>query len=292
MGKIIFSLYDTIKMADKMADHLHIEKGIFDYRSFPDEETYIRIRSDVKNKEVIILCFLDHPNDKILTLYFLAKRIKELGSSKITLIIPYLPYMRQDKEFNPGEAITSHSFAELLSSICDSLLTIDPHLHRIKDLSEIFSARTLVLHTAPTLAEWLNNNVKNPLIIGPDEESTQWLSEVATLANLPFIIATKKRLADTKVIIDLPDISDNQLTPVIIDDIISSGTTMCVLIECLLKKNFKPPICIGIHALFSQKNYQQIMNVGAKEIISCNTIIHPTNHIDILPVILNGITLC
>lgn len=292
MQKIIFSLFDNENIGNMLAKNVGIEKGNFQFRYFPDGEIYIKIESDVKNKSVILLCFLDHPNNKILALYFLAQTLKELEANKITLIVPYLPYMRQDKKFNNGEALTSIFFAKLISSLCHSLITIDPHLHRIKDLSDIYSIPTKILHCNAIIAGWIKKNINSPVIIGPDEESAQWVSEIATLTDAKYVIATKQRLADKKVIIDLPNINENNYTPVIVDDIISSGTTLHAVIDILTRRNYKNPICIGIHALINKDNYKKLTTAGAKDVISSNTIFHHSNKINIFELLLEGVRDC
>src|SRR5690606_3260659 len=108
---------------------------------------------------------------KILSLMFTAQTLKELGAKKIILISPYLPYMRQDKRFEPGEAITSQLFAKFLSNCVDYLITIDPHLHRIHHLSKIYSVPVLTLHATKEIARWIKENIKFPFLIGPDSES-------------------------------------------------------------------------------------------------------------------------
>jgi len=113
---IIISLPDNSQLAKKLATQLNIEMGSIEVRNFPDGESYVRIDSDVRKKTVILICELDHPNNKILSLMFTAQTIKELGAKKICLISPYLPYMRQDKRFKAGEAITSALFANYLSN--------------------------------------------------------------------------------------------------------------------------------------------------------------------------------
>lgn len=289
MEKIIFSLYDDENLGNSLAKKLGIEYGNFALRYFPDDEIYLRIKSNVKNKSVILLCFLDHPNNKILLLYFFVQTLKKLGALKVTLIIPYLPYMRQDKEFHEGEAVTTHFFAKFVSTLCDSLMTVDPHLHRIKNLSDTYGIPTKILHCSLLIAEWIKKNIQSPFIIGPDEESAQWVAEIAKLTNANYMIGVKQRITDKQVVIDLPAMNVKNNTPVLIDDIISSGTTMRVLIESLMKKKYKNPICIGIHALFNQNNYDELKNAGAKEIISCNTIVNPTNQINICELLLEGI---
>ncbi|MDR3491796.1 MAG: ribose-phosphate diphosphokinase [Gammaproteobacteria bacterium] len=292
MSKIIFALPQNNALAITLADKLKVEIGLADIRNFPDGETYIRIDSDVKDKIIILVFHLDHPNNHFLSLIFLTAELKKLGAKKICLVAPYLPYMRQDTQFKPGEAVTAILFAKLLSSYIDELITIDPHLHRIKNLSEIYSVPTILLHATKPIAEWIKNNVKNPLIIGPDEESTQWVEAVARYADAPYVIVKKIRHGDRKVSVTLPEINDTQKTPVLVDDIISTGMSMCAVIKQLLDKQFKNPICIGVHALFNKDDYQNLMQAGAQTIISCDTISHPSNEIDISDLLIEGIKKC
>jgi ribose-phosphate pyrophosphokinase len=292
MNKIIFSLAQNDQLGHALADKLKLEIGVFDTREFPDGETYLRIHSDVKNKVIIIIARLDHPNSKIMPLIFMIETLKELGAKKICLVSPYLPYMRQDKRFNPGEAITSIDFAKLISNYVDSLITIDPHLHRINDISKIYSIRTITLHATRLIAKWIKNNVVSPLIIGPDEESTQWVANVATYAESPYIIAKKDRYGDRSISINIPKINDISKTPVLVDDIISTGVSMAVVVKNLLARKCKSPICIGVHALFNQQENHDLLLAGAQQIITCNTIPHFSNRIDITDILIEEIKKC
>ncbi len=290
---MIVSFPGNTPLAMTIAKQLEMEMGLVEIRDFPDQETYVRIDSDVKNKTVLLVCGLEHPNNKILTLMFIAQTIKELGASKICLITPYLPYMRQDKRFKQGEAITSTLFAKYLSSWIDCLITIDPHLHRIKHLSEIYSIPSIsVLHATQKIAAWIRNNVALPLIIGPDKESQQWVTEVADLVNAPFVIINKTRYDDRKVSISMPTIEDTSKTPILMDDIISTGTSMLAVIKELIARGFKKPICIGVHGLCNQDAYDNLMLAGAQTVITCNTIPHFTNKIDITDIIVEEIKHC
>lgn len=249
---ILFSLPGNSELTKKLSSKLAIEVGKAEIRTFPDKESYIRIHSKIRNKTVFLVCTLAHPNNKLLPLVFLAKTLKELGANKICLVAPYLPYMRQDRRFHSGEAITSTIFAQLLSSCIDGMITIDPHLHRISQLSEIYTISPLiVLHAAKNISEWISHHIKNPILIGPDEESRQWISEIASFNNLPYVIAQKKRLGDNQVIVSLPEIQDIKGTAVLIDDIISSGASMLDTLKQVVTYGFKNSICIGVHALFN-----------------------------------------
>jgi len=286
---LIFSLFDETVLADTLSSQLTIEKGSAEIRYFPDGETYVRIDSDVQNKTILLIAPLDRPDQKIVPLFFLAETLKKSGAKKICLISPYLPYMRQDKQFKPGEAVTSVLFAKLLSSFIDVLITIDPHLHRINALSDIYSIPTITLHATQAIAEWIAKNISSPLIIGPDEESAQWVSDIAKKIDAPYAIIKKIRYGDRRVSISIPEINADDKTPVLIDDIVSTGTTMATVIQSLAAKQFQKPIAIVVHALFSRETEKNLLRAGAEKIISCNTISHFSNTIDISDLLLESL---
>ncbi|WP_413998800.1 ribose-phosphate pyrophosphokinase [Flavobacterium sp. W1B] len=282
MKKLFFALPGNEKLMDLLLQKQDGEKGKVEIHQFPDGETYVRILSDVKDKEVILVCTLHEPDSKLLAVYFLAKTAKELGAKSISLVAPYLAYMRQDKVFNPGEALSSTYFARLISSFIDTLITIDPHLHRRSSLSEIYTIPTRLGHAADHISTWIKNNIDRPLLIGPDSESEQWVSEIAKNAEAPYVVLTKIRHDDVNVTVSVPHVDKyKEYTPILIDDIISTGHTMIETIKHLKIVGMKPPICIGIHAVFAGNSFEEIKNSGAKEIISCNTIPHESNRIDI-----------
>jgi ribose-phosphate pyrophosphokinase len=282
MKKIFFAMPGNEDLTDALTQKEKAERGSVEMRQFPDGETYLRILSNVRDKKVVLVCTLHQPDAKFLALYFFCKTAKELGAKNICLIIPYLSYMRQDSVFNPGEGLTSIYFAHLISNFADSLITIDPHLHRTKSLSEIYTIPTKVAHAANHISAWIKKNIITPILIGPDGESEQWVSEVAKNANAPYIILTKIRYGDRDVEVSIPHFDTyKDHSPVLVDDIISTGRTMIETIGHLKTAGMKPAVCIGVHAVFAGNAFQEIKDSGAKEIITCNTIPHESNQIDI-----------
>lgn len=279
---IIFPLFSYDKLANKINEKLHYEMGKITQHQFPDGETVIQIDSDVAKRDIIFITSLDQPNLKFLPLLFAAETARELGAKKITLIAPYLAYMRQDKQFQPGQGITSKYFAKLISSYFDSLITIDPHLHRWHSLNDIYSIPTKILHATDNIAHWISQYIANPILIGPDVESTQWVEEIARKANAPFLILKKIRKGDRSVEVSIPNIELYQKsTPALIDDIISTGMTMMGTINHLQLLKMKPPVCIGVHAVFADNAYQDLLASRVEKIVTCNTIQHISNGIDI-----------
>lgn len=290
MKSIIFSLFGHEKLIKTIAKQKNYEVGQLKLHFFPDEETMVQIRSKVKNRKVIFFANLVQPNNKILPLLYAAKTAATLGAKSITLVTPYLPYMRQDKQFKPGDGVSALYFAELLSPYFDRLVTVDPHLHRIKKLTEIYAIPTKVLHASDAIFNWVKHHVPYPVLIGPDSESEQWIQAIAKKEKIPSLVLKKTRYADDKVKIQLSKYEAYlQHTPVLIDDIISTAKTMITTIEELKKVSMKPPICIGIHAVFAGNAYADLKKAGAKKIISCNTIEHVSNAIDLSNLIANAL---
>ncbi|MCP5163424.1 MAG: ribose-phosphate pyrophosphokinase [Hahellaceae bacterium] len=267
-------------------EKLNLESAQFEIRQFPDGESYVRVDSEVANRKVILIANLHQPDHKFLCLAYLCETLKELGAAHITLISPYLPYMRQDIRFKPGEAVTSRIFARYLSGLVDKLITIDPHLHRYNSLDEIYSIPTTVLSANRLIADWIKQNVNAPLIIGPDSESAQWAAETAELVGCPHLVLEKTRHGDRDVEIAMPDISHlKDHSPVLVDDIISTGRTMIQTAQELRKLGLKTPTCIGVHALFSDDAFCKMKDSNIMQIVTCDTIPHKTNGVSCSPLL-------
>jgi ribose-phosphate pyrophosphokinase len=216
--------------------------------------------------------------------------LRVLGARRVILVSPYLPYMRQDARFQPGEVVTSRIFAKLLSDNLDGLVTIDPHLHRYSTLGEIYTIATRAEHAAPAIAAWISDNVKKPVIVGPDSESEQWVREVAGMADSPFLVLSKTRHGDRDVEIDVPPLDSwRDHTPVLVDDIISTARTMIETIRHLTDAGYAPAICIGVHALFADDAYAGLKSAGAADIVTCTTVRHPSNAIDLTQTLAEGV---
>jgi len=273
-------------LADRLAERLAGDRAVarcrLESRRFPDGEIYLRVLDDVQGRHVAIVAHLRDPDPQIPGLLFLADALCELGAASVGLIAPYLPYMRQDLRFRPGEAVTSRSFARLVSGAFAWLVTVDPHLHRYASLNAIYGIRTAVAPSAPAIAAWVGAQVSNPHIVGPDEESAQWVSEVAALAGCSFSVLRKHRSGDRSVELTLPNLEELRgRTPVLLDDIVSSGQTLATAVRSLRALGLAAPVCIGVHAIFAGDAVAALQAAGADRVVSCNTLPHPGNAIDV-----------
>jgi ribose-phosphate pyrophosphokinase len=288
---LLIPLPGNDRLVKGLAKALGADIGSLAVRRFPDGETYLRYDSPVSGRAIMLLCTLDRPDDKFLPLTFAAAAARDLGASRVGLVSPYLAYMRQDRRFQPGEAVTSTYFAKLLAGQIDWLVTVDPHLHRRATLAEIYSVPTQVMHAARQISDWIRNAVPRPVLIGPDSESEQWVAAVAHDAGAPYVVLQKVRHGDRDVEVSVPEVARwREHTPVLVDDILSTGRTMIETIGHLRREGMQPPLCIAVHGIFAGDAFTEIMAAGAGKVVTTNTVSHVTNAIDVTALLAQGVS--
>jgi len=277
-------------LRDALAARLGMERGSADWHRFPDGETLVRIDT-TPDAEACLVCTLDDPDPKMLPLLFAADALRAQGATRIGLVAPYLAYMRQDKSFHAGEAVSSRHFGALLGQHFDWLVTVDPHLHRLQDLGQVFPRPNRVLHAAALLAEWIQANMAGPLLIGPDAESAQWVSAVAAKIGAPWTYLTKQRHGDLEVSVSLPaDAPRGEgRRPVLVDDIVSSGRTLAEAARVLRAKGYGAPSCVAVHGLFAGDARSVLKTAGFDRIAVTNTVPQPESVIDVMPLLATGV---
>lgn len=290
MPTIVLSLPGAMELGISLARLLRCEHDEVIVHNFPDGETLVRIDKPVRDCNVVLACTLDHPDGKTLPLLFTADTARELGAMQVGLVAPYLAYMRQDKRFHPGEAITSRSYARLLSGSLDYLVTVDPHLHRWRTLGELYAIRTEAVAAAPAIAQWIRRNVQEPVLVGPDSESEQWVSEVARLVQAPYAVLSKTRSGDRDVRVAFEGAAQwPGRTPVLLDDIISTGHTIAAAAQLLSREGAAAAVCIAVHALFDAGALDRLANAGVQRVVTCDTVAHPTNAIRLAPTLARAV---
>lgn len=288
MTTLMFSMPGQEALSANLLQQTGWQQGNMILRRFPDGESYIRVLDDVQDREVAILCQLHHPDQQFLTLLLLADTLHDLGASKVGLIAPYLAYMRQDKRFNDGEGISSHYFAKIVSRHLDWIVTVDPHLHRIHRLDEVYSIPARSLTAVQPIAQWIRQHISQPLIIGPDSESEQWAANVAKAVGCPWEVLQKERFGDRDVRISLPHVESHlERTPVLVDDIISTGKTMMQAARHLQDAGMRAPVCVAVHGIFAAGALQEMQQQGLT-VVTCNSIADASNQIDLSALLAQG----
>jgi ribose-phosphate pyrophosphokinase len=265
------------------------EVGCARVREFPDGETYVRIETPVAGRDVWIVCTMHPVRDKFWSAHYLAATARDLGATRVGLIAPYLAYMRQDSRFHDGEGVTASYFAGLLSSTFDALVTVDPHLHRVDSLDRIYAIPATAVSAAAAISAWIRSEIESPVLVGPDEESAQWVERVAIEIDCPRVVLRKHRRGDRDVSVSALEPADHTRfggrTPVLIDDIVSTGHTMVEAITRLSEAGLPAPVCVGIHAVLAEGALERVCAAGARRLVTCNTISHPTNVVDVAALI-------
>lgn len=282
MATVVLAFADDRRLAAAVADRIGGRMGAFAWRHFPDGESLVAIDEDIAGADVVLFASLADPDRKALPLRFAAHAARELGARRVGLVAPYLAYMRQDARFHAGEAVSARAFARFLDESVDWLVTVDPHLHRIAALDRVFRIPTTAVAAAPCLADWIRREIDRPFLLGPDSESGQWVAGVARLANAPCEVLRKTRQGDRDVVVSLPDAGRLRgRTPVLVDDIVSTGRTLVAAIGHLRRLPLPAPACVVIHPVFAGDAWDALRQAGAARIVSTDSIVHPSNAISL-----------
>jgi len=263
--------------AERLADAANLNLARIERHRFPDGEIKLKLPDKLPDR-VVVLRSLHQPNEKLIELLLTCQTARQLGAKHLLLVAPYLAYMRQDMAFISGEAISQQIIGEFMAQLVDAIITVDPHLHRVKSLQQAIPvAQALAISAAPLLSDVIAERRTNPLLIGPDEESLQWVSQAASRHHFEFSVCRKIRLGDHSVHIELPPISVARHHVVLVDDVASTGQTLASTAQLLLGAGAKSVAVAVTHALFAQDAIQKIQRAGVQDIWSTDSIPHASN---------------
>lgn len=290
---LILGFDDYLLPAQQLAKSLSVPFEKVLMHQFPDGETKVTLPTSLP-KHIIICRTLNNPNSKLTELIITAAAARDQGVMHITLVAPYLCYMRQDIAFNPGEAVSQKIIGSLIASYFDSVITIDPHLHRINNLSEAIPiTQAFALHASSAISEFLHQHFEQPILVGPDEESEQWVNAIAQPHQWNTVIAKKERFGDKNVAVTLKIHDKNHVKAVslsnrdviIVDDIASTGKTLEQAVEQIQQQRPASISIIVTHAFFVDNAITRLKSMGVANIWSSDSVLHSTNafsNVDIL----------
>lgn len=268
---------DQQDAALRLADASGLPAARVTRHRFPDGELKLRLPPKVPARTVIYRSLHD-PNEKLVELLLTAQTARVLGASHLTLVAPYLAYMRQDKAFTAGEAVSQHIIGRFLATIVDAIVSVDPHLHRVATLQEVApGVSAIVLTGAEVLADWIVQHRSRPILLGPDAESRQWVAMAARRHTLQHAVCTKVRSGDHTVAVTLPDIDVTGRAVVILDDIASTGQTVAAAARLLRAAGAASVDAAVTHALFAPQALELMRSAGVGEVWSTDCVAHPSN---------------
>jgi len=278
---IILAFPDYLSQAQRLAARLNVELAEIKVHHFPDSESFVQLPPSLP-EHVIVCRSLNQPNDKLIELLLCASTARELGAKRLTLVAPYLSYMRQDFANQPGVAASQRIVGKMLAGLFDDVLTVDPHLHRISSLDQAIPIKNAIsLTAADEIARFLKKQIDYAVLLGPDSESEQWVARIARQIGFDYTIAHKERLGDKHVEITLPANDYDNKPVVIVDDMASTGRTLAKAAH-LLKAAGAAEIYVAVtHPLFCDDAETHLLEAGIKTIWSTDSIDHPTSCINL-----------
>jgi ribose-phosphate pyrophosphokinase len=274
---VLLYFEDEAPAALRLAEAVGLEPQQVHRHRFPDGEIQLTLPARLPPR-VVLLRSLHQPGDKLTELLLAAPTARQLGAVHLSLVAPYLAYMRQDKAFVPGQAVSQRIVGAWLATLFDAVITVDPHLHRVTTLAEAVPARqAITLSAAPLLGNWIAKHRPGAFLLGPDSESAQWVTQAATAHGLAHAVCSKERLGDRAVRITLPAYDLRGQAVVLLDDVASSGHTLATAAALALAAGATSVDVAVTHALLAGDALQRIHQAGVGEFWSTDSVGHPSN---------------
>lgn len=283
----VHAFRDEAAEAQRLANALQMPLAFVDVHTFPDGEIAPRVPAPAPT--TIVYRSLHRPNTRLVELLLAADAWRRNGAEHLVLVAPYLPYMRQDMAFKPGEPVSQRVISGLLDTAFDQIVTVDPHLHRITSLAELFpKAASTHLFAADALVPYLRARglPATTLVIGPDIESATWTKRVAEPLGLDHATLRKTRRGDADVEIQPPTSLHLAGRPILlVDDICSTGGTLRQAVSLLHGSAAGSIMIFVAHMLGDDSVRQSLLRAGATSVLSTDSCPGPTSDVHLAPLL-------
>lgn len=286
MTATLHAFPDVAAPARRLARALGIAFQPAALHHFPDGES--RVRVGEVGKGAILYQSLHQPNARLIDALLAASALRDRGARHVTLVAPYLGYMRQDRAFRAGEAVSQRVMGALVAGAFDALVTVDPHLHRTPSLELVTPGiAALAVPAAPAIAAHLNGRLSSrTMLVGPDIESRPWVAAVAMPLGLDRLVAAKRRRGDRSVAIALPAGTSLKGRPVlIVDDLLSSGGTVLACAQALRDAGARRVGVVASHCLASADDLARLRAAGIAPILATDSVPGPAARIPLAGVL-------
>jgi ribose-phosphate pyrophosphokinase len=263
MMKVVSTEYSQI-LAARVAQESGSELVDVRFSRFPDGEQYLRT-GPVGDEVLIIGSIID--SDSLIQLLLLIDACEEANS---TLLVPYMGYARQDRQFRPGEPLSARAIARALSRGVSEVMTVNLHA---RDSLRFFSVPARNLSIAAGMGDYLSGlPLNDPLILAPDEGAEYFAMEVALTGGWDTDHLEKTRLSAEEVRMEPPGLNAEGRDVVIVDDIISTGGTLAMAAGMLYEKGASCVYAACVHGVFAAGAYGRLRASGIREVFASDTI--------------------
>jgi ribose-phosphate pyrophosphokinase len=258
-------------LAEDISKHLGIPLTKRTITRFKDGEIYIQVSENVRGDDIFVIQSICHSvNDSLMELLILIDALKRSSAGRITAVVTYYGYARQDRKTEAREPITSKLVADMLTIAgANRVLTIDLHAPQIQGF---FNIPVDEVSAIPLFSEYFKNkNIVDGVVVSPDTGGVKRARILAKRLNMPIAIIDKRRTGhnEAEVVNVVGDIDGK--TAIIVDDIIDTGNSIANAADVIAKTAKEVYIC-ATHPVFSNGCDERLQNSMAKEVIVSNTI--------------------
>lgn len=250
-------------------------------KRFPDGEAYVRVSEAVKGEHAVIVQST-YPNDRFIELLLLQDACRRTGARRITTVIPYLAYARQDTLFKTGEAVSMEALARCITLDTDEVVTVDPHKEHIL---RFFGGKATSVSAVPDIADYLQEHAKPDLLLAPDKGALDRVERAARHLGVEFDYLEKTRISGTDVEMKPKALDVKGRRVAILDDMISTGGTMATAIRQLKVQGATYIAAACTHGLFVGGAEERLRSAGCDAVLATDTLEGPAAVIPAAPAV-------
>jgi ribose-phosphate pyrophosphokinase len=267
---MLFSGEGHPDLADRIADRLDIELGGVELRQFSGGEVYARYLDSVRGSDVFIVQSLGQPvNRNLMQLLVMIDAAKRASAKRITAVIPWYAYSRQDRKTKPREPITARLVANMIEVAgAERVMTMDLHVGQIEGFFSFPVDHLTAMHTfVDYFVEEGFRNADDAVVVAPDTGEVKVAKRLADHLGLPWAIVNKMRreVQQSEVTHVIGDVRNKRV--IMIDDLIDTAGTLCNAAEKLLEEGATEVYAAATHAVFSGPAYERIEASPLKEVV-------------------------
>jgi ribose-phosphate pyrophosphokinase len=269
----LFTGTSNPQLGREIADYLGVTLGGREISRFANGEIYVKFTESIRGADVFVIqSFAENLSDSIMELLIMIDALKRASAGRITAVLPYYCYARQEKKSLPREPITARMFADILSTVgVERIVTMDLHAPAIQGFFNIPVDHMTAL---PMLAQYIKEkHLNDGVIIAPDAGSVKKAEKLAARLELPLGVMYKRRPAPNvaEMSFFIGEVKDK--TPIIIDDMVDTAGSIMQVVEALVERGAKSEIhLLTTHGIFSPPAIERLKHPAIREIVITNTI--------------------